>query len=204
VREFGQAAGQALDLLFEVGEGLDIQVELKAFGWGKALAPGEVIFLEALTFRVPEVVAVREAVKAIDQTGVHLDEAAALGNELTEFADVGGRHPDFGDHVGGQHLGEDEGVAFVSLDAGLGDLLDADGVGDLDLGDPRGKQVVDVPGVGGGLNDDLVGREEVLFGPGGEVLVGDAARAEEGLPLGVDGGDEGVVFVDVQGDKTRG
>jgi len=59
------------------------------------------------------------------------------------------------------------------------------------LGDERLDDVKDVPGVGGGLNDDGVGGLEVLGGPVGELGEGDASGTEDDLLAGVDGpGDE--------------
>lgn len=152
-----QAVGEALDLGFEVAFGFQVGFDLPAFGVGEGVEPGEALFMEAFAFGMAQVVAMGDAVKAIDDLDGHLDEFVAPADEAAEVADGLRRDPDFGDEVGGEEAGEDEGVLGVGLDAGLGNLGDADGVGHLDLSDEGREQVIDMPGIGGGFDDHLVG-----------------------------------------------
>ena len=198
----GEAVGEALDLGFEVVFGFEVEFDLPALGVGEGVEPGEALFVEAFAFGVAQVMAMRDAVKAVDDLGVHLDEFVALADEAAEVADVLRRDPDFGDEVGGEEAGEEAGIFGVGLDAGLGDLGDADGVGHLDESDERGKEVVDMPGVGGGFDDDVVGGAEVLLGPLRERVEGDAARFEEDLSVVIHSGDDGIMLVDIKSDKT--
>ena len=162
LREGGQTVGEALDLDFEVVFGFEVEFDLPALGFGEGVEPGQALFVEAFALGVAEVTAVGDTVEAVDDLGVHLDEFVALVDQAAEVTDMRGRDPDFGDEVGGEEAGEDEGVFGIGLDASLGDLGDADGVGHLDLGHERSEQVDNMPGVGGGFEDDLVGGTEVL------------------------------------------
>jgi hypothetical protein len=98
-----------------------------------------------------------------------------------------------------KELGQGEGVFFVGLDGRRRDELDVVGVGDRDAGNERLDEVVDEPGVGGGLQDDGVGGFEVLGGPLLEPGEGDAPGREDDLLVGVDGARDQVVLVEVEG-----
>ena len=198
----GEAVGEALDLGFEVVFGIEVEFHLPAFGIGEGVEPGKAVFVEAFAFRVAQVVAVRDAVEAVDDLGMHLDEFVALADEAAEVADVLRGDPDFGDEVSGEETGKDEGVFGIGFDACLGNLGDADGVGDLDLSDEGGKEVVDMPGVGGGFDDDLVGRMEVLLCPVRKAVEGNATRFEDNLSVRIHSGDDGIMLVDIEGDKA--
>ncbi len=63
---------------------------------------------------------------------------------------------------------------------------------------------MDVPGVGGGFEDDGVCGFEVPARPGLEFVEEEAARRQDNVLLGVHGGDHDVALVDVQGDEALG
>jgi hypothetical protein len=198
----GEAVGEALDLGFEVVFGIEVEFDLPAFGVWEGVEPGKAVFVETFTFGMAQVVAVRDAVEAVDDLGMHLDEFVALADEAAEVADVLRGDPDFGDEVSGKEAGKDEGVFGIGFDACLGDLGDADGVGDLDLSDEGGKEVDDMPGVGGGFDDDLVGRVKVLPGPLREAVERNTVGFEDNLGMLIHGGDDGIMLVDIEGDKA--
>ncbi len=63
--------------------------------------------------------AVKETVKAIAGHGLDPDQAAAMSEQATGFADVGGGNPHLGNETGGTQLGDLDGVVFVGLDSGF-------------------------------------------------------------------------------------
>ncbi len=201
--KLGQFVREPVDLVLEILFGFQVEVDLEALHGRKVLTPGQVFFLEAFAFGMTEMVTMRDAVHAVDDFGVHADELPPLGDEMPKFTDVDGGHPDFWDEIGGQEMGEDEGVAFVGFGAGLGNLLDADGIGDLDFGDEGSQQIVDVPGVGGGFDDDAVGRDEMVSSPARELVVRDFTRRQDDVAVAAETGGEGVVLVDVESDEAR-
>jgi len=67
-----------------------------------------------------------------------------------------GGYPHLGHEVGRQQAGQAEGILFVGLDGGGGDPLDLEGVGDDTACHQGGEEIVDGPGIGGGLQDDGV------------------------------------------------
>jgi hypothetical protein len=102
-----------------------------------------------------------------------------------------------GYQVGDEEAGESPDVELVGLDLGGGDEADLVGVGD-----ERGDDVVEGPGVGGSLDDDGVGGAEVFVGPVGEAVDVDTAEGEGDLHLSVEATDDQVVLVGVDGDEA--
>jgi len=202
VAEGCQHCSQAVNLAFEILFGFHVHVQLEAFHFGKAVTPGHILFLETLAFGVAQMMAVREAVHAVDDFGMHLDQATALAHQLAQFANMHRRNPDFGDEIGGQEARQDKSVAFVGFGAGFGDLLDADGVSDLDIRDKMCQQVVDMPGIGGGLDDHAVFGKQVTCCPIGQLLIGDLARLQQDMAIPINSSHDGIVFVDIEGEVT--
>jgi hypothetical protein len=130
------------------------------------------------------------------------DETSPVSDEGAEFADVMGRDPDLGDDVGCEELGQGEGVAFVGLDGSRRDELDVVGVGDGDAGNEGLDDVVDEPGVGGGLQDDGIAGPEVLGSPVFELEYGGPPGMEDDLLLGIDATRDQVVLVEVESDEA--
>ena len=127
-----------------------------------------------------------------------------MGDEGPEFADRRGRHPYGWDEVGRQQAGELDSVAAIGLDAGRGDELDAERVGDGDRGDQRHKLIVQQPGIGAGFEHDGIRLGQVVLGPARKGDEAKAARREDHGLLGIDGTDDQLVPVDVEGDEPGG
>jgi hypothetical protein len=82
--------------------------------------------------------------------------------------------------------------------------VDLEGVGDDAASDLGCDDVVAPPGVAGGLEDHGVVGGEVLGDPGGPgVQVDMARRAAHDHLLGVDGGGDGEMLVEIYADETR-
>ena len=75
-------------------------------------------------------------------------------------------------------------------------------MGDRHSGDEGFDDVVDVPGVGGGLQDEGVGGLEVLGGPFREARDRDSTGMKDSLFPGVDGSGDDVMLVDVESDEA--
>jgi len=148
--------------------------------------------------------AMQNAVEAILDGGALFDEGTSVCQQGAEFADVEGRNPHFGNEVGGEEFGEADGIVFVGFDGGVCDPLDLKGVGDDDALDEGSEEIVEPPGVAGGFEDDDIGGVEMGGCPSRELVEVNAARGwqDESL-LGIDGGDDGQVFVQVNADKAR-
>jgi hypothetical protein len=131
-----------------------------------------------------------------------MNEAAAVGEETAGIADNDGWNPDLGDEVGGEQPGEGHGIDLVGLDPSGGDEFDQTWVGDDDLGDERGYLVVEIPGVGSGLDNQDIGGFEIdssPLGPGGEL---DWTGREDGLELGIDAANDDVILVEIYSKET--
>jgi hypothetical protein len=85
----------------------------------------------------------------------------------------------------------------------VGDPLDLKGVGHHAASDERGQEVVDVPGVAGGLQDDGVVWAQMGGSPSREVIEGDAARLEHYLLVHIHDRYDNEVLVEVKPHKAR-
>jgi hypothetical protein len=176
--------------------------ELLGGGNGEGLPPGKVGEKEGIAIRSGEIVAEKEGMKAIGDHGAVMNETPAVREETAGIADSDGRNPDLGDEIGGEQPGEGHGINLVGLDPPGGDELDKTGVGDDDLGDERRDLIVEIPGVGGGFNDQEVGREKVggrPTVPGGEL---DSSGREDGSELGSYAADNDVILMEIDGEET--
>jgi hypothetical protein len=136
-------------------EGGEILTDAELFGWGngKGLPPGQIGEGERISLRGGEVVTKKEGLKAIGYHGAVMNEAAAMSEETAGVSNDDGWNPDLGDEIGGKQSCKRHGVDLVGLDPSGRNELDQTGVGDDDLGDERGYLVVEIPGVGSGLDD---------------------------------------------------
>jgi hypothetical protein len=157
---------------------------------------------EDLAFRGFEVVAVEHAVEPVASAGAHLNQTSAVGHECPQFTHVYGRHPDFGDEVGGKEVGQAQDVVAIGFHTSFRDPLDLRRVGDDDLGHQRLDLVVDIPGVCGGFEDDLVRWEKVGPGPGCPLLDGNASRGEDDFLSGVDTPNDQIMFMEINGQEA--
>ena len=99
----------------------------------------------------------KKALEAVGDHGPVTNESTAMSEQAACIADDDGGNPHLGDKVGGEQPSEGHGIDLVGLDPSGGDELDQTGVGDDDLGDERGYLVVEIPGVGGGFDDQDIG-----------------------------------------------
>lgn len=164
--------------------------------------PVEVLVSERSGDGRGEVVAVEQALETVASAGTGLDQAAAVGDKSTELADVDGWDPDLGDEVSDEQASEGPDVVFVGLDASGSDEFDLIGIGNDGRGNERVEGIVEGPGVGGGFDDDGIGREEVLVSPVGEAVDADPAKGQDDLHVGVETTDDEIVFVGIDGDVT--
>jgi hypothetical protein len=86
-------------------------------------------------------------------------------DEGAKLANVNGGYPNLGDQTGDKETSEGPNVVFVGLDPGGGNELDLVGIGDRKLTDEGSDDIAEGPGVGGGLDDDGIGRAQVLPSP---------------------------------------
>ena len=86
-------------------------------GEGNGIPPGKVLIRERYTRGKLEHVAVKQTVKAVAGHGLDPDQAAAMSEQATGFADVDGGDPHLGDETGGAELGDLDGIVLVGLDA---------------------------------------------------------------------------------------
>jgi len=112
---------------------------------------------EDLALRGFDVVAMEQTMKVIACPGTHLYQQTSMGHERAQFTYFDGRNPDFRDEVCGQEMSQAEDVMPVGLDAGFSDPLDLRGMSDHHSRHQGIYLVIDLPGVGGGFEDDDVG-----------------------------------------------
>ncbi len=74
-------------------------------------------------------------------------------------------------------------------------------MGDRDGGDEGGELVMQQPGIGAGFEDDGIRRGQVVPGPAGKGGEAKAAGREDHGLLSIDGPDDEIVPVDVEGDE---
>jgi len=170
---------------------------------GEVKPPRESVLGEGVRIGKGQAVTVKGGVKTILGLGGETDHLGALGDEGAEGADVGGGDPDGREKTFGVESGEGESGLAVSLDAGLGDELDVRGMDDGDGVDVWEEGIVEVEGVGGHLEDEGVGRREVLVNPSIEVGEEDLAVVKELVGVGIDGNSDEIVLVNVEADPAR-
>ncbi len=206
VAETCEFAVEVGEVLLDVVKGGKVLTQTQSFSGRevKVKPPGAVVSGEGVTARQFNLLAMKDAVKTILDGGALFDERAPMSQQGAEFADVAGWDPHFGDKIGGEEFGEADGIMFVGFDGGVCDPLDLECVGDDDALDERGDEVVEPPGVAGSFEDDDIGGVEMGGRPSRELVEVNAARGwqDEAL-LGVDGGDDGKMFVQVNADEAR-
>ena len=109
-----------------------------------------------------------------------------MRQQTARFADFDGRHPDFGDEVGRQQFGQGERIYLVGLHPRAGDEFHQARIGNQRLADPRRDLVVEVPGVGGGLHHQRIGRFQVRLRPARPGVQLNAPRREHHFLPGID------------------
>jgi len=157
---------------------------------------------EDLALRGFEIVAVEHAVEPVASAGAHLNQASTVGHECSQFTHFHGRHPDFGDEIGGKEVGQTQDVVAIGFHTGFRDPLDLRRVGDDDPGHQRLNLVVDIPGVRGGFEDDMISWEKVGPGPGCPLLDGNATRVEDDFLSGVNPPNDQIMFVEIDGQEA--
>lgn len=108
-----------------------------------------------------EIVALQHAMQAIGGLGAGARQAQAVRHQLAQLAHGLRGHPDFGNEIEGQELGQHAHIALVGLDEGRADQLDVGRVGDHHRAGVARCLVIERPGVGRGFDDHLVGGLEV-------------------------------------------
>ena len=201
--EAPQFAIQIPELLGEMVERGDVVPGPDALG-GRDVESGPpraVVLREEIALRWGEVVTMQNAVKAILGCRLLLDQGQTMGEQSTQFADRVRGHPDLGDEVGGQELGQLDSVVLVGFDGCSSDPLDLQGVGDHGASDQGRNDVVAPPGIAGGFEHDGVVGTEVFCGPSREAIQGNApggAQAELLLPVHACHDHETLVQIDAQ------
>jgi hypothetical protein len=104
-----------------------------------------------------------------------------MGEQGTELPNGDGRNPYFRDEICSQEMSQTQHIVAIRFDPCFSDPLHLRGMSDDHTVHKWKDQIVDVPGVGGGFDDDIVCEQEVSFGPGRELIQGDAARVEHDL-----------------------
>jgi hypothetical protein len=145
-----QLGHQVGELLLDVDERIEVLLDAEGFDGGEiqVAPPVTVVNGEGIAWWRVEMVAMENGVELILETGllstdvVHPHDLATVSDECAELANGNGRHPDLGDQVGGQQLGQPDGGVLVGLDSGGGDPLDLEGVGDDAVSDKGSEKVV--------------------------------------------------------------
>lgn len=205
IAETSQLGFQFSQLLLDVIEGGDVLAGAQPFGGRdvEGAPPVAVVCGEEIAVGLVDVLTIEDAVEAVLDGGVLLDQGAAMGQQGAQFADVLRRDPNLWDQVSSEQFGQADGIVLVGLDGSSSDPFDLQGVGDDGAADEGGDDVVEPPGVAGGFEDDGVGWAEVGSGPGGEVVEVDAAGGvEDDLLLSVDGSDDDKMLVQVDADEA--
>lgn len=125
-----------------------------------------------------------------------------MRDESAKFTHVNGRHPNLGDQTGDKKTSKSPNIVFVGLDPRGGDKLDLVRIGDGDLSYERSEDVIECPSVGSGLNDNSIGRLQVLLSPVGKTVDVNAAEREHDLHLMVQAAEDDVVLMGVNGDEA--
>jgi hypothetical protein len=157
---------------------------------------------EDLSLRWLKIVAVEDAVEAVASSGGHLNQLSTMGHESPQLSHMHRRHPNFRDEIGGQEVSQAEHIVSVGFDACFSDPLDLRGMSDDHSLHQGNDLIVDIPGVGGGFEDDGIRGEQVGLGPSRPLLQGDTPRVEYHLLAGVDAADNEIVLVQVESQET--
>jgi hypothetical protein len=204
-------SGKACDLGFQLndlsrkvihGGKILADAELLGGGNGEGLPPGKVGEGEGIAVWGREVVTEKEGLKAVGDHGAVMNEATAMREKTAGITDDDGWNPDLGDEIGGKQSCKRHGIDLVGLDPSGGDELNQTGVGNDDLGDERRDLVVEIPGVGGGLDDQDIGRQEITFGPFRPAGKFDPARGEDGFEPRIYAANNDVILVEIDSEET--
>jgi hypothetical protein len=125
-----------------------------------------------------------------------------MGDQRAQITDIARRDPDCGDKSGRQQPGESAGIAGIRLHARRRDHRHLEGMSYGDQGDERRDLVVELSGVRRRPQDDRVRRAQVLPHPLAQALECHTTGRECNVLLPIDGGDHGILFVDVQSHET--
>jgi hypothetical protein len=149
-----------------------------------------------------QVLAVKDTVQAVLDAGLLLDHLSAMRDQRAQVTHVLRRHPDFRDQVSCQELRQAHGILRIGLNSSRGDPLDLERVGHHAASDQRNEQIVQVPSVAGGFQDNGILRSEMGLSPGGEVVQVDAPWFEEHLLSRIYSGNDHEVLVQVNADTA--
>jgi len=208
----GLAVAQAGQLLMngffmsgEMFKDEQILVNLKADDGRELLMlpPGAIIFGEKRAIRGNEIKAVDEAVQAVLGHGDLFMDAPSVRDQRAQVSDMVGRHPDLGDDVSDEQSEQAFDIEPISFDLGTSDFADFQGIGNNSLGDKRVDEIVDVPGVGSGFDDNSICGREVLLKPRREARHTNSTSAKKPLLLTVHTANDDIMFVNVDGDETK-
>ncbi len=203
--EAGQLALDRSQLLPEPGQGCHIMLGPQALA-GRDIQvgpPGPVLDGEEIAGGRLQMVTVQQTVKSVFGCRLLFDERMAMGKQRSQFAHVRWWHPDFWDQVGGQQFGQLDRIVLIGLDGGGGNPLDLERVGHHGATGQGCHDIVTPPGVAGGFHYHGILGAEMGRRPGWPVIETDATGGlEHQLLLGVDGGHDCKVLVEVNADET--
>jgi hypothetical protein len=95
-------------------------------------------------------------------------------------------------------MSQAEDVVPIGLDTGFGDPLDLWGMSDDGSIHQGSHEVIDLPGIGGGFENDGVSGEQVCPSPGWPFLQRYSSWIEDYLLLPVDASDDQIVLMQVE------
>jgi len=155
------------DLTSEMVESVQVVLDAQLFDRieGDGLPPSPMAVSRDIAGRSREIEAEEHAPQPVLGHALLGRQMLAMDHQRTELADVGWWNPDLGQQIGGQQLGQDEGVPLIVFDFGTGNQADLLRMSDDDLSHLGNEQIVQNPGVGGGFDGDLIGGAEMTRGP---------------------------------------
>jgi hypothetical protein len=109
-----------------------------------------------------------------------------------------GRDPYFRDEVCCQKMRQAQHVVAIGFHACFRDPLNLRGMSDDHTVRQGEDQIVDMPGIRGGFDDDIVRGQELGFSPSVELLQGYAARVEHDLLEAVDAADNEIMLMQIK------
>jgi hypothetical protein len=99
-------------------------------------------------------------------------------------------------------MSQTEDVVPIGLYTGFSDPLDLWGMSDDGSINQGSDLVIDLPGIGGGFEDNVVSGEQVCLSPGRPFLKGYSAWIEDYLLLPVDASNDQIVLVQVESQEA--
>lgn len=144
----------------------------------------------------------KQAVQVIASTSSHTHLSTPIGQQGTELAYGDGRNPYFRDEVCRQKMRQSQHVMAIGFHPRFCDPLHLRRMSDDHTVHQGEDWVVDMPGIGGGFDDDIVRRQEIGSNPGRELLQGNAAGVEHDLLKAVYSTDNEVMLLKIKGKKT--